>query len=39
MPNKKYKIAVIQLNLMMLPKTTLKCLSWVRDAANQEVLK
>jgi N-carbamoylputrescine amidase len=35
MPNKKYKIAVIQLNLTMLPKTTLKkSLSWVRDASQ-----
>ena len=36
MPKKKYKIAVIQLNLNDVAKNNLKkCLSWVRDAANQ----
>lgn len=36
MPNKKYKIAVIQLNLNDIPENNLKkCISWVRDAANQ----
>lgn len=36
MPNKKYKIAVIQLNLNDIPERNLqKCLSWVRDAAKQ----
>ena len=36
MPNKKYKIAVIQLNLNDVAENNLKkCLSWVRDAANQ----
>lgn len=35
MPNKKYKIAVIQLNLNDIAENNLKkCLSWVRDAAN-----
>jgi N-carbamoylputrescine amidase len=37
MPNKKYKIAVIQLNLNDVAENNLKkCLSWVR-AANQEL--
>jgi N-carbamoylputrescine amidase len=36
MPKKKYKIAVIQLNLNDIAENNLKkCLSWVRDAANQ----
>ena len=36
MPNKKYKIAVIQLNLNDIAVNNLKkCLSWVRDAASQ----
>ena len=36
MPNKKYKIAVIQLNLNDVAENNLKkCLQWVRDAANQ----
>ncbi len=36
MPNKKYKIAVIQLNLNDVAENNLKkCLSWVRDAATQ----
>ncbi|NDP26587.1 MAG: carbon-nitrogen hydrolase [Flavobacterium sp.] len=36
MPKKKYKIAVIQLNLNDVPQNNLKkCLSWVRDAASQ----
>jgi N-carbamoylputrescine amidase len=36
MPNKKYKIAVIQLNLNDVAENNLKkCLSWVRDAAKQ----
>ena len=36
MPNKKYKIAVIQLNLNDVAENNLKkCLSWVRDAAQQ----
>ncbi|MCF8322562.1 MAG: carbon-nitrogen hydrolase [Flavobacterium sp.] len=36
MPNKKYKIAVIQLNLNDIPENNLKkCISWVRDAAKQ----
>jgi N-carbamoylputrescine amidase len=36
MPNKKYKIAVIQLNLNDVAKNNLKkCLNWVRDAANK----
>ena len=36
MPNKKYKIAVIQLNLNDVAENNLKkCLSWVRDAASQ----
>ncbi|HAH55000.1 MAG TPA: acyltransferase [Flavobacterium sp.] len=36
MPNKKYKIAVIQLNLNDVAENNLKkCLSWVREAANQ----
>jgi N-carbamoylputrescine amidase len=36
MPKKKYKIAVIQLNLNDVAENNLKkCLSWVRDAANQ----
>lgn len=36
MPNQKYKIAVIQLNLNDIAENNLKkCLSWVRDAANQ----
>jgi len=36
MPNKKFKIAVIQLNLNDVAENNLKkCLSWVRDAANQ----
>ena len=35
MPNKKYKIAVIQLNLNDIAENNLKkCLKWVRDAAN-----
>ncbi|MCL6461700.1 MAG: carbon-nitrogen hydrolase [Flavobacterium micromati] len=35
MPNKKYKIAVIQLNLNDVAENNLKkCLKWVRDAAN-----
>jgi N-carbamoylputrescine amidase len=34
MPNKKYKIAVVQLNLNDIPENNLKkCLKWVRDAA------
>jgi N-carbamoylputrescine amidase len=32
---KKYKIAVIQLNLNDVAENNLKMLSWVRDAANQ----
>lgn len=36
MPNKKYKIAVIQLNLNDVAENNLKkCLSWVRDATSQ----
>ena len=36
MPKKKYKIAVIQLNLNDIAENNLKkCLSWVRDAASQ----
>ncbi len=36
MPNKKYKIAVIQLNLNDVAENNLKkCISWVRDAASQ----
>lgn len=36
MSNKKYKIAVIQLNLNDVAENNLKkCLSWVRDAAKQ----
>ena len=36
MPNQKYKIAVIQLNLNDIAENNLKkCLSWVRDAASQ----
>ncbi len=36
MPNKKYKIAVIQLNLNDVGENNLKkCLAWVRNAANQ----
>jgi N-carbamoylputrescine amidase len=36
MPNKKYKIAVIQLNLNDVAENNLKkCLSWVRDAAGK----
>jgi N-carbamoylputrescine amidase len=36
MPKKKYKIAVIQLNLNDVAEKNLKkCLSWVRDAASQ----
>jgi N-carbamoylputrescine amidase len=36
MPNKKYKIAVIQLNLNDVAENNLKkCLNWVRDAAKQ----
>lgn len=36
MPKKKYKIAVIQLNLNDVAENNLKkCLSWVRDAAAQ----
>ena len=36
MPKKKYKIAVIQLNLNDVAENNLKkCISWVRDAANQ----
>ena len=36
MPKKKYKIAVIQLNLNDIAENNLKkCLNWVRDAANQ----
>jgi len=36
MPNKKYKIAVIQLNLNDVAENNLKkCLSWVREAAGQ----
>ena len=36
MPNKKYKIAVVQLNLNDVAENNLKkCLSWVRDAAHQ----
>lgn len=35
MPNKKYKIAVIQLNLNDVAENNLKkCLSWVRDAVS-----
>lgn len=35
MPKKKYKIAVIQLNLNDVAENNLKkSLSWVRDAAN-----
>ena len=35
MPNKKYKIAVIQLNLNDVAENNLKkCLKWVREAAN-----
>ena len=36
MPNKKYKIAVIQLNLNDVAENNLKkCLSWVRNAVSQ----
>lgn len=36
MPNRKYKIAVVQLNLNDVAENNLKkCLSWVRDAANK----
>ncbi|OOV25848.1 acyltransferase [Flavobacterium sp. LM5] len=36
MPNKKYKIAVIQLNLNDIAENNLKkCLHWVREAAKQ----
>jgi len=36
MPKRKYKIAVIQLNLNDVAENNLKkCLSWVRDAASQ----
>ena len=36
MPKKKYKIAVIQLNLNDVAENNLKkCLNWVRDAASQ----
>jgi N-carbamoylputrescine amidase len=36
MPNKKYKIAVLQLNLNDVAENNLKkCLTWVRDAAGQ----
>ena len=36
MSKKKYKIAVIQLNLNDVAENNLKkCLSWVRDAASQ----
>jgi N-carbamoylputrescine amidase len=36
MPKKKYKIAVIQLNLNDVAENNLKkCMSWVRDAASQ----
>ena len=36
MPNKKYKIAVIQLNLNDIPENNLKkCISWVRDASQK----
>lgn len=36
MPNKKYKIAVIQLNLNDIPENNLKkCISWVREAASK----
>ena len=36
MPKKKYKIAVIQLNLNDVAENNLeKCVSWVRDAASQ----
>ena len=36
MPNKKYKIAVIQLNLNDVAENNLKkCLHWVREAAKQ----
>jgi N-carbamoylputrescine amidase len=36
MPNKKYKVAVIQLNLNDVAENNLKkCLNWVRDAASQ----
>ena len=36
MPKKKYKIAVIQLNLNDVAENNLKkCINWVRDAANQ----
>jgi N-carbamoylputrescine amidase len=36
MPNKKYKIAVIQLNLNDVAENNLKkCLNWVRDAAKK----
>lgn len=36
MPNKKYKIAVLQLNLNDVAENNLKkCLSWVRDAASK----
>ena len=36
MPNNKYKISVIQLNLNDVAENNLKkCLSWVRDAASQ----
>ena len=37
MPNKKYKIAVIQLNLNDVAENNLKkCLHWVREAAKQD---
>lgn len=36
MPNKKYKIAVVQVSLNDKPENNLKkCLKWVRDAASQ----
>ena len=36
MPNKKYKVAVIQVSLNDIPENNLKkCLKWVSDAAAQ----
>ena len=36
MPKRKYKIAVIQLNLNDVAENNLKkCISWVKDAANK----
>ena len=36
MPNKTYKIAVLQLNLNDIAENNLKkCIAWVKDAASQ----